>query len=390
MAKSTWGTEKAGTAVKLTRGLRIVQRVTESGEGIWYKETLVDHRPVRVSLGTSDRKEAIRKASTETEEGSAPRTFLKSKAPDVLTLDKALDEYRKWSEKRHRESTSIVMLATAEKFVEFAGEDLDTRAVSKSHVLDFLAKKEGRSPIYIGNEFGRIRAFLRKTAKNHKGAVDLSCLDVTDDLPEDDSTGREIPDETTAKNALRKLSSHDWMGEYVTVLYETGMRPGELLAVRGVDLDGSLLRIEPWGTWKPKSKWSKRTIELNAVALRILKDRKEKLFDKRAPIFGLATGQMRNVKHVSKQYRGLLGEDPEFKLCNLYVWKHLFCSFHASPGAQFMELQQLAVYIGHGPGSTRLLERWYANRDAMRRGAPPALTEAAKDGKVIELRKANE
>lgn len=383
MAKSKWG-----HAVKLQKGLRIVQRLSD-GAITWYREMLVDGRQVRVSLGTSDQKEAIRKAIAEPagpEEGPAPRTFLKSKAPEALTVGKALEEYEKWYEEKNKASSAAVTMEALEKFVDFVGSDRDTRALTREHVEDFLALKKKLSPIYVRNQYGRIRGFLRRISKRHKGAVDLACLDIADELPDDDSTGKEIPDETTARNALRKLAAHSWLGEYVKVLFETGMRPSELLAVRGVDFEGAMLRIEPWGTWSPKSKWSKRTIQLNAAAAEVLEARKKQLFDKRAPIFGLPTGEMRTVKYVSKQYREALGKDAEFKLLNLYCWKHLFCSFHGAPGPQFMELQTLAAYIGHGPGSTRVLERWYANREAMRRGAPPALTAEAKETKVVPMK----
>ena len=75
-----------------------------------------------------------------------------------------------------------------------------------------------------------------------------------------------------------------------------------------------------------------------------------------------------------------------FKLVNLYAWRHVFASYHAQPGPAFMELQNLAAYLGHGPGSTHVLERGYADRAAMRRGAPPSLLEGAKEGKVVSLK----
>jgi integrase len=277
------------------------------------------------------------------------------------------------------------MKPTVWALVEQIGTDADPRVIDRDDIEAFIERYDDHSPSYVKNEYVRVGAFLRWVAKKYKGSVDLSCLDV-DNLPRDDSAGREIPDMTTAKAALRKLSAHGWLGEYVTVLLETGMRPSELLAVRGVDLNGNLLSIEPWGEWSPKSKWSKRVIQLNETATRILEARKKGLFDKRAPLFGLPEGKMRSVKHTSKLYRSTLGDATEFDLCNLYVWKHLFCSEHAAPGPAFMELQTLAAYIGHAPGSTRVLERWYANRNAMRRGSPPALTIEAKETKVVPMK----
>jgi hypothetical protein len=51
-----------------------------------------------------------------------------------------------------------------------------------------------------------------------------------------------------------------------------------------------------------------------------------------------------------------------------------------------MELEALAAYIGHSPKSRETLMRWYVDQVALRRGAPPALTEAPKEGHVVPIR----
>jgi hypothetical protein len=72
----------------------------------------------------------------------------------------------------------------------------------------------------------------------------------------------------------------------------------------------------------------------------------------------------------------------------LYDFRHFFCSEHAAPGPQHMEIEALAAYIGHSPASTQTLLRWYADQRALRRGAPAELVGEPKEGKVIPLGKA--
>jgi integrase len=379
--------DKAGSAAGVTRiRLQKGRHLVKRGD-VWYLESCAEGRQLRRSLGTGDVQEATRKAAAGEE---APQATFRPPggAAAPLTLEKAYAEFEEWFRKSHKPSGSRVTLPTVEAFVDFVGAGSDTRAVTKAHVQNFVDQKAERSAIYVRNEFARVRAFLRRIETKHKDAVDLDCVRGID-LPKDEGTTRTVPDPETVRAILRKLGSHPWLGDFVTVLLETGMRPGELLAVRGVDLRGKLLDIKPWGSWSPKSKWSVRTLQLTEPAARILEERKKRLFEKGWPVFSLPNGKVRNVKYTSAQYREALKEDGQipaaFQDANLYCWRHVFCSFHAQPGPAFMELQTLAAYIGHAPGSTRTLERWYTDREAMRRGAPPSLVGEPKEGKVATL-----
>lgn len=370
------------TRIRLQKGRYLVKR----GD-IWYLETCKQGRQFRRSLDTGDIQEATKKAlAGDVEQQVLPKP--KTAVATALTLQGAFDEFEEWYRKTHKESGCRVTLPAVLKFVNFVGGESHARTVTRDHIQRWLDAKEGRSPIYIRNEYARVRAFLRRTARKHKESIDLDCVNAID-LPKDDGTGKSVPDVETIRAILRKLRAHPWLGDYVTVLLETGMRPGELLAVRGVDLRGKLLDIKPWGSWSPKSKWSVRTIQLTKPAARVLSDRREKLFDKTWPIFGDETGKLRDPNRISMRYRQALKEDGEMPVAwrsvNLYCWRHVFCSLHAQPGPAFMDLQTLAAYIGHAPGSTRTLERWYVDRDALRRGAPPSLVGEAKRGKVISM-----
>lgn len=384
---------KWGHVIKLQRGLRLVQRHTAQG-AYWYCEERRDGRRTWRSLGTSDVKEAKRLALAGPEEVPAAPTFPvspKSVTPDALTLDRAFEEYDKWFLKSHRESGYVTTVPVIERFVDMVGAETETRAVTREHVQKFIDQHEGRSPVYVRNQFARVRAFLRWIDRKHRDAVDLHALKGVE-LPKDESVTEEVPPLEVFRAILRKVSAHPWMGDYCTVLLETGMRPGELLAVRGCDLRGDLLDIKPHSGWAPKSKWSVRTIQLSPAAAEILKRRAEALFDKKFPIFGTSAGTIRDPKDVgSKTYRDAMrderGEIPaDWKGVNLYLWRHAFCSLHAQEGPAFMDLQKMSSYIGHAPGSTHTLEKWYVDRRALRRGAPVSLVGESKDGRVTELR----
>ncbi len=386
---------KWGHGIKIRRGLRIVQRLTPGGF-TWYREERVAGQAVRVSLDTTDEREAMRKAIAGPEDVPAVRPLRvspKAVTPGKVILEKALGEYEAWYQKSHKASGFAVTLPAVEKFVDSVGGEVETRAVTREHVQAFLDRYLGKSPVYVKNEFARIRAFLRWIDKRHRDAVDLHAVKGIE-LPKDESVTEEVPPLDVLRAILRKLSAHPWLADYCTVLLETGMRPGEALAVRGCDLRGDLLDIKPHGGWSPKSKWSVRTLQLSPAAARVLKTHADKLFDRKLPIFGLSTGKIRDPKYVGKMYRDAMrGKDggipADWLPVNLYLWRHAFASLHAQEGPAFMELSKLSSYLGHAPGSSFTLERWYVDRRAMRRGAPVSLTGEVVETKIVEIKKAN-
>jgi len=353
------------TRVKIRKGLYLVKR----GEH-FYMETCVHGTQERRALGTPDYGTAMKMIGEAAALANPHTIFPKpTPPPSKLTLDQALEEYETWYRKHKKASGAKRTLPTIEDFVDTVGGDNDTGVVIQKHVQSFIDAREGWSPYTIRNEFARVRAFLRWIDKKHKNAVDLDAVRGID-LPKDDGVTKPAPEPETVKSVIRAMKGLLWLQDYITVLIETGMRPQELLAARGVDFREKLLTIQPWGEWSPKSKWSNRTIELNEVAARILGERKEQLFDKTYPLFHDGDGKRRNVTTVSRQFQRLV---PEGVTIVLYDTRHFFCSEHAAPGPQHLEIERLGAYIGHSPSSTSTLLRWYADQRALRRGAPRSL-----------------
>lgn len=380
MTKPTWN-----IAVKIRKGLRIVKR-----SNTWYREERVGGQPVRVSLGTSDEKEAIKKVITGQEE--AARLLPQQKAPDALTLGAALEAYGEWYERNYRSAERAI--PTVRCFVESVGEDADSRAVTREHVQRFVTyRTDGRRAITVRDDFARVRAFLRWIAARHDGAI-VGTPWTGIEKPKDDGITKDAPSRDRIHTILRALRDHAWLGDYCTVLAETGMRPTELLGLRGIDFRGKLCSIVPWEGRLLKSKWSKRTIELNNLAAGILKVRVDRMFDKARPIFANAKGEVYKEKSIFHHFHDTLageirGKVPEALKMTLYDFRHFFCSEHAAPGPQHMEIEALAAYIGHSPASTQTLLRWYTDQNALRRGAPPSLVGEPKEGKVIPIAEAN-
>ena len=374
MASNSWG-----MAVKIRKGLRIVKR----GQ-TWYREERVQGKPVRVSLETSDEREALRKAVAGPEVPARPLLMHK---PAGLTLQDALEEYEAWYA-RNRRSVDRT-LAAVEPFVRMAGPDLDARALTREHVQRWADTwADGHSPLTVKADFSRVRAFIRWiAARKEIPALFNVCRGI--DLPRDTEVTAEAPSVEKVRAVLRKVSGHPWMGDFLRLLVETGARPSEILGIRGIDLKGKLLSIVPWEGRLLKNKWSRRTIELNDAAAEILQKRVSRMIDRTRPIFATPLGTVYRERSVAHLLRELLAGGrgkpvPKELDLNLYDLRHCFASEHAAPGPGHMPVEALGAYLGHSPASVNVLLRWYTDQNALRRGAPAEVIPT-KEGKVVSM-----
>jgi integrase len=381
----------ARTRVKVQKGRYLVKK----GD-VWYLETCRRGVQRRRSLGTSDEDKAYelqKSLKSAADELPEPQAKLPEKAQSAaLTLGKVFQEYEAWYEKNKRASGARRALPVVGLFVGSVGKDVDVREVTREHVQRWVdGRLDGRAGVTVRNDFARVRAFLRWIAAR-KGVVDWN-LTRGIEKPKDDEVTAEAPSAERVRAVLARLKSHPWVGDYCRVLAETGMRPAELLGARGIDFQekGRLLSIVPWEKRELKSKWSKRKIELNQTAYDILKARVDVMFKRELPIFATELGKMyqpNSAYHLFKKaLKGDKDEIPEPLRITLYAFRHYFCSEHAAPGPQHMELEALAAYIGHSPKSRETLMRWYVDQVALRRGAPPTLTETPKEANVVPIEK---
>ncbi|HXG59952.1 MAG TPA: hypothetical protein VNO22_01140 [Planctomycetota bacterium] len=356
------------TRVRLQKCRYLVKR-----GAVWYLERFENGRQSRRSLGTGDLQEATRRAAALGDSPPAPRT----PAAPVLTLQQAMEEYEAWYRRNRRPREARPVMAVLSGFRDQLGESFEVKALTREQVQRWVdGRSDGRSPVTVRRDFARLRAFLYWLARR-KDAVDSRvCRGI--DLPRDEGVTREAPSTEKVRAVLARLQEHPWLGDYGTVLAETGMRPSELLGLRGIDVRGRLCSIVPWEGRPLKSKWSKRVIELNEAAAEILNRRKEAMADKTRPIFGNRVGEVYSENSVYRLMCDLLAgrrraRVPEPLRMTLYDFRHFFCSEHAAPGPRHMAIESLAAYIGHSPASTQTLLRWYTDQNALRRGAPPPL-----------------
>jgi integrase len=375
------------TRVRLQKGLTIVKRGSR-----WYAEKCVHGVQRKWSLGTRDAEEAARKAFLEASQ-ERPRPPFPKPTPksETLTLGKALEEYEEWYRKNRRESGGKRLFPVLQVFLDALGAEKETLLITREDIQHWVdSRVEGRSPFTVRGDFARVRAFMYWLARRKNAADVNSCRGV--DQPKDEGLTKEAPAAEKVRAVLAKLRPHPWVGDFAHILAETGMRPTELLGVRGIDLRGRLLSIVPWECRQLKSKWSKRVIELNDSALVTLKRRVDQMFDKNRPVFANPAGDVYKERSIIHLFLEILAGArrfpvPEALRMTLYDFRHFFCSEHAAPGPQHMEIESLAAYIGHSPASTQTLLRWYADQRALRRGAPASLIGEPKEGKIVEMKR---
>ncbi len=380
------------TRVRISKGLHVVKR----GE-IWYAEECIRGRQTRRSLGVSDLQAALAKAVLPREPKREPAAA-RPAAPGVLTLGKAFEEYTAWYAKNRRSGVRTGF--ALRPFVESVGKQADVRTLTRGQLQRFVdGRTDGRSPLTVRSDFARARAFLRWIAAR-KDIPDLFNLCRGIDQPKDEETTREAPPVEKVRAVLRRLaeSGHPWMHDYVRLLAETGARPSELLGLRGIDLrkkgdqEAKLVAIVPWEGRFLKSRWSKRTLEVNETAAGILARRREAMLDKTRPIFMNPCGEVYKERSVAHLLRELLAGGRKRKVpaeldLTLYDMRHFFASEHAAPGPQHMAIEALAAYLGHSPASIKVMLRWYTDQTALRRGAPVSVLGELKEGKVVAMGK---
>lgn len=376
------------TRQKLTKG-RYLVKIGET----WYLETCTRGLQKRRTLGTSDLNEAMKlQASLPAgldELPSAAAPTQPPPSPETLTLEDALEEYLDWYGEKNRQTSKERTEPVLRIFVGALGAEKDTRTIMREDIEKWIQiRRDGRSASTVRTDFNRIRAFLYWIS-DRKDAVERKvCRGIS--LPKTPRSPKPSPSAEKVRAVLRALGA-GWIADYCRVLTETGMRPSELLGVRGTDLKGKLLAIKPHESRDLKTEASERTIVLNETAAEILTRRKEQMFKKEVPIFANHLGDVfkeNSVYHIFKDTLagGKLKKPPPELDMTLYDFRHFFCSEHAAPGPQHMDIETLGAYIGHSPASTQTLARFYIDQKALLRGAPATLIEQ-KDGEIVVLKR---
>lgn len=134
---------------------------------------------------------------------------------------------------------------------------------------------EGLKPNTIRLTVAPLRAALRTAVRLGK-LIRTPAEHVT--VPRLERTERCVLAPAEASRLLAACEEDDLWGPLVVTLLMTGLRPGELCALRWADLDGNVLRVqralahggEGWVVREPKTARSRRAIVLSEIELRAL------------------------------------------------------------------------------------------------------------------------
>lgn len=368
--------------VEVRKGVHLVRR-----GGRWYLETCAHGVQERKALGTGDYNEAYRRVMLAPP--SDPQAALPPEQPKRTTMADLYNAYDKEYRESFRASSARRELPVVKTFVDFVGREKDVRRLSHEEINAFLEKRKGIVSDHTRyNDYNRVKGFINWARRPAGKRPPYLTVDLMSGVrvPERPNAPKEAPSTEEVKAAIRAHQG-SWLGDFFAILCETGMRPSELLALRGLSIKDEVVRIESWGTFKLKTKKSERTLQVSDTAARILKDRIGTLFDKSLPVFHGRLGNIRNEFKVSEQFHKKLPETLHGRV-TLYSGRHYFASEHSAPGPNYWPQEQLASYLGHS--SSAMLDRWYSDDRAKRRGKPSSLlVEQEGGGKVVGMKNAS-
>lgn len=351
--------------IRIKRGVTIFLR-----GNIWWLQVSCRGQQTKRSLDTSNQLEAIRKAARAAE-ASNPAAAL----PPVqhrVGLEQALERYEKQYLKENRASSAERSFPVVQKFVEGIGPDQPVHTITRQQVVAFRDKRAETCSRHTANgDLARVRAFCRFL--QDEGLLDADICMRVKRLKVSNVAKDALPPETVA-GVLKAMEGHPWLRDYVTVLAETGMRPQEAMHVRGCDLDAKnrLLHVQAWGGWQQKDS-EDRTLALNDKAFEILSRRKLANGDDSLPLF---VGRLRKVREHRPSFRRFKQLLPDcLKHVTLYDFRHYYATQARAAGRS---LEDVKDDMGHACISTTI--RWYYDKKAVKRAAPPVLTTPAEEG----------
>src|SRR5579862_2996737 len=220
------------TRLRIAKGRTLVK----IGE-IWYLETCQRGVQKRRSLGVTKYDEAL-KVQSQLESAGDELPDAQARKPEeltaALTLGKASEEYLAWYGRVNRKSSLERTAPFVKMFVSTFGESRDPKVLTRADIQAWLDSRRGTlSPHTMRTDFNRLRAFIYWIA-DMKSAADRSiCRRI--ELPKPKKSAKPAPSPEKIRAVIRALGEH-WVGDYFRVLVETGMRPSELLGIRGTDL----------------------------------------------------------------------------------------------------------------------------------------------------------
>lgn len=263
----------------------------------------------------------------------------------TIELSKASEEFRNFlKEKGHSNSTIVAYGKDIEQLISFLSElqKQNVHDVQKDDIEAFLAKmsKEGYTPKSISRKINSTRTFYRFLKVNEYVTDDPSLLV---SHPKYQLAPPRILTPTEYR-ALRDAARNDArMSAIIELLLQTGIRIGELTALKLSDINKDSLHIQPI------EKHDERTVPLNKRAQEAL----NRYLEVRPKVeedhlFVTKSGKpflIRNIRTSVERYFRLA----EIKNAKVNDLRHTFVAHHLKHGASIVLLSKI---LGHKRLST--------------------------------------
>ncbi len=336
----------------------------------WWLDARVRGVRIQRALGTDDVGEAEVLARRQIEK-FAPLPP-KQAARVVKSVEWAVAQYFERHAKPPRIKASTVRRYhdAIDQFVALVGADLPIRSVARADLVAFQqALTEKCVNVVVNNTIGAVRAWLNWLRAEDIYPVEKDPTFKLRPLPVN-RTAKEGLTEDEVRMLLEAVDADPFIRDFTIMGLETGMRPSEILHVRGIDYDERehLLHLRAWGTWTLKDHQD-RTIQLNSAAAEIAARRKLASGDHELPLFAGRGGVARIEDNVRKDFKALL--PASLKTVVPYDLRHTFATRALENG---WSIEQIADYLGHS--DPRMTKQFYAARlNARTIGAPPIFSK---------------
>ena len=241
-----------------------------------------------------------------------------SAEPARHTLGKWLDEWLQLVKPRLGARTAYDYARSLERDVRPALGGIRLAKLSTADVQRFIndLTAQGKKPNTVRLAVAPLRAALREAVRLGR-LIKSPCDHVT--MPRLERAERRVLTPSDAQRLLTVCEQDDAWGPLITLLLMTGIRPGELCALRWSDLDGSTLRVQRalgytadgWVVCETKTRGSRRAIVLGAVEQRALARQRKRQASQRLEagaawqnndlIFATASGRLPDARNISRR-----------------------------------------------------------------------------------------